>query len=444
MAAIHARSDAATDRFLASTFGRIDLSEPKADASRYDLHLLKLEYPACNLLPPNTLPNLAPPTNLMRRDTPPLDKQSIGITEATFLVAFPKKPRAVSPVLPTYNHLALLGAVDDLSSGAGESKLKVVCYYSGRLCNTIYRIKLTKSYKHVRGTSEMNFDLTSGQWKLLLGFEDSYGWIRTLQNIVTRESYRAVYHVRERLVEHFGEEIAASEEEAWPTAWASSIAPSVANAEDAAADRAMASAREYANAYQTWLTLDCEEPESRKRTEVHAMTVFRALHAAIGSLSPPELITPNNFNHATHQHTRLVLEDFESLLYGADFSYKLTAEQLLTNLLAQAMETRVDGESKLVLSDITRLPGWDAFLQTWFTRAVNFVVRRRCNDASHGHVGIHQHGRELLYNPELWESEAAAMSSQDQEEEGDDQSPSYEPPATVRDLERMMRDTGMK
>lgn len=356
MAATRTGSGAATDGFLANLFDRIDINKTTPDtyASSYGLHVLSIEYPACNLLPPDTLPNLAPPQDVSRREPPPAEK-AIGVYETTFYAILREKPMSMPPVLPASNHLALLGAVERLGSGEGTSKLELVCLYDGDTCDTIYHFKLTTHC--AKGTDVSRYELTPAQWQFMLGFAETYEWLRTLQDLVTRKSYRAVFHVRERLIKHFGEKLAASEEAAWSAAWGTSIGKPPANNVEAAADRAMNSAKVYASINQGWTALDGEVAQGGKKNTIHCMTLFRTLHAALQSLNPPEAIVPASLCLARSYHVKLILESFESQFYGAEYYSSLTCEQLLTDLHQQANETRVSSRSPLALSGVATAPG---------------------------------------------------------------------------------------
>jgi len=419
-----ARSQANTaDHHLARAFSKVDINRPLAaedDPSRHDFHLLSLEYPACNLLPPGCLPHLAPPQYVALMNAPPVDKRAIGVDETTFFAVLPVKARSTTPVSPPYNHMALLAAVDQLSSGSGESRLEVVCFYDVERGGIVYRLKLTTSYRGEADVDVVAFELGSGQWRLLLGSTEFYGWIGILQGLVARSTYWAVYHVREKLAEAYGVQVAAEEERAWPIGWGSVRHSASADTSEAALSAAMGKARTYEATNQDWLALDSTDLEGDVSVEVHAMTLFRALHAVLQSLSPPDPISPSCLGYANSRYTKLVLEDLGSLLYGIDFHYTITAKQLLAYLFRLPTGTRVANDSKLTVFEIMTLPGWLAFLRTWFTRVVKFVVHRCCETPSTEHAGLHQHGGEVWHNPEVWEGEAAALQAYCYDEEEKD------------------------
>lgn len=441
---------AATDQLLASSFADVGLAATRTeqDASKHDFHLLSYEFPACNLLPGvGVLPNLESPLNVARREPPPVNRRMIGVADTTFYTAFTINRRSpVWPMQPPHNHMSLIAAIQELSNERGTSKLELVCYYDGQLCDTIYRFKLATKYEQPESAKVTLFDLTFTHWTLLQGFSDDYEWIQTLQGLVTRSSYRAVYHVRERLASFYGEAKAASEEQAWPYDWGSLSASAPWNLQEWATGLAMTGSRTYAATYQSWMALDTSILRGGTKARVLSMTAFRGLHAALKSLSPPELIIPRKMCHATSHHTKLVFEEFERLLYRRTFASTLTAEQLLTYLRLQAMETTVDLDAGLTLSNVMLKPGWQLFLQAWLTRTANFVTQRRCFKKGHDHSGRHQHGTDEWYNADAWEMEAAALNGEDVDEDHDedDLDEEEEPPATVQDIERMMHGTTMR
>lgn len=67
-----------------------------------------------------------------------------------------------------------------------------------------------------------DFELSRHEWKQLR-VNRSREWVVALDELITRNSDRAYYHVRNRLVCDYGEELAVEEEALWSTRWGGTL-----------------------------------------------------------------------------------------------------------------------------------------------------------------------------------------------------------------------------
>jgi hypothetical protein len=293
----------------------------------------------------------------------------------------------------------------------------------------------------------LDINLCARQWNLLLGFTGMYPWVRILQGLVERSSYRAVYHIRNQLVGHYGHHVAAAEERTWPQ-------PLPVEDIDAELRRDLQACEAFAAQIRDWLTLDHEVTSVWAPMNVLGMTVFRALHAAfLESCQPPERVSPAAVEHATSPHTKAAFEIFEQKFYHFRPSYniKVGPGSLLNFLENMAMNGCVVTQHGLKVRDVPRLPGWDEWLSAWTRRTVNFLVERRCWEVGEEHEGLHRHGEERWYHPGVWEAQevvedVAGEGSEQSGHDGSEDSGMREEdevedvPMTVQELGGMMED----
>ncbi|KAK4902710.1 hypothetical protein LTR27_000649 [Elasticomyces elasticus] len=413
---------------LLSAFAAVDLHKPIP--VEYAQHTLFFEYPACCLLPASQLPVLSTPVRAHFMDSPPLEKEMLGISDTTFWATFPVKPAVREAILWSQPYLELLTEVEDLARAEGTTVVQLVTCINPADGAPVWLFKLTRTDGNSRCVSVHELQLDECQFNKLLVCKQHFSWIGPLQNLVTRNSYRAIYHVREKLTGYYGQDFASTEELGWRRSWGSAVASEFASA--VMAD--VGETRLFAKIEETWRALDGDVSDATNgEVSVWSMTAFRCLHAALDSLSPPSL---------------LVLERYERYIHLDCFLYEHSAKDMLRVWYAEALQCRPLSTSVRTIADVETPPGWLTFLKRWLTRTVNFIIMRQCTAHEAGHHEIHSHGAAIFYNRREWElvdrGLAQAESSNEwceNEDEGDSGGDGGERQPTIAEVEQMMGNT---
>ncbi|KAK4902711.1 Arf GTPase arl1 [Elasticomyces elasticus] len=368
----------------------------------YAHHALYFDYPACHLLPDSVeFLKLPSPVDAAFMDTPPLEKQMFGIAETGFYAVLPLKAACRPQASYTDASLALLAEVEWLAGDEGISTLHFVRFWDESRKGSFWRFELTSFRGYLAGVKQ--FELNEEQFRQLLVCGDHFAWIVTMQHLVARTSYRAIYEVRERLTTFYREGAVAHEEHNWRRAFASAGPADLAESRAEKVLREMQQAREYATNNATWLALDATAPAKQSVKTVHSMAVYRGLVAALESLKAPGIVCPDTLACESHEHTKIVLDKLEGY-YGSEHSYlAVTARGLLDELRRDALWCTLDAKTGISLCHIKTAPGWNEFLGRWLTRTVNFVMQRHCFDSGSEHAGVHKHNDTTWYNSSSWE-----------------------------------------
>jgi hypothetical protein len=105
-----------------------------------------------------------------------------------------------------------------MTYGAGKSHLAAVVFYDEGYERDVIRIALRVSLKKDVWSHDYTFELLREQWQKMLE-EDKSLWVKALDEIMTRRSDRAYYHVRNRIAADYGEEAVVAEEAKWGARW---------------------------------------------------------------------------------------------------------------------------------------------------------------------------------------------------------------------------------
>ncbi|KAK5732903.1 hypothetical protein LTR17_010176 [Elasticomyces elasticus] len=336
-------------------------------------------------------------------DALPPEKQVLGIVETAFHAVLSLEAACRPQVSYTDAGLALLAEVEWLAGDEGISTLHFVCFWDESRKGSFWRFELTSFRGYLAGAKQ--FELNEEQFRQFLVCGDHFAWIVTMQHLVARTSYRAIYEVRERLATFYGEDAVAHEEHNWRRAFASAGPADLAESKAGKVVRVMQQAREYATNNATWLALDATVPAKQSVKTMHSKAVYCALLAALESMKSPGIICPDTMAYDSHEHTKLVLEKLEGY-YGSEHSYlAVTARGLLDELRRDALWCTLDAKTGISLRHIKTAPGWNEFLGRWLTRTVNLVMQRHCFDSGSEHAGVHKHNDTTWYNPSSWERE---------------------------------------
>ncbi|KAK3641449.1 hypothetical protein LTR56_011262 [Elasticomyces elasticus] len=410
MAHTQASEDLTIAGLLASRLAGVDLqattsATPSARSKdHYAHHALYFDYPACHLLPDYVeFPKLPSPVDAAFMDAPSPKKQVLRIAETGFHAVLPLKAACRPQVSYTDAGLALLAEVEWLAGDEGISTLHFVRFWDESRKGSFWRFDLTSFRGYLAGAKQ--FELDEEQFRQLLVCGDHFAWIVTMQHLVARTSYRAIYEVRERLTTFYGEGAVAHEEQNWRRAFASAGSVDLVESKAEKVVREMQQARKFATNNTTWLALDATVPAKQSVKTTHSKAVYCALLAALESLKAPEIVCPDTLAYESHEHTKIVLDKLEGY-YGSEHSYlAVTAQGLLDELRRDALWCTLDAKTGISLVHIKTAPGWNEFLGRWLTRAVNFVMQRHCFDSGSEHAGVHKHGDTTWYNPSEWQRE---------------------------------------
>lgn len=187
------------------------------DAQAY--HFLEIRFPVRDLLPNDTDPVLDPPTNLAMREAPPVDQRRMGISQSLCMLVFDSHIAAL-PHGEAFNTSAPIDSVSEiLAYGPGKSLLDAVVFHDTdqkqHVLRLSFQIALLQNHEHAQ---VYTFSMPIGKWTRVVEEQD-FPWILALDELITRSSPRAYYHVRNRLASDFGQENAVAEEAGWSARW---------------------------------------------------------------------------------------------------------------------------------------------------------------------------------------------------------------------------------
>ncbi|KAK3653631.1 hypothetical protein LTR56_004486 [Elasticomyces elasticus] len=422
---------------LLSAFAAVELHNPIP--VEYAQHTLFFEYPACGLLPASQLPVLSTPVRAHFMDSPPLEKEMLGISDTTFWATFPIKPAVQEAILSSQPYLELLTEVEDSARAEGTTVIQLVTCINPADGALVWLFKLTRTDGNGRCVYVHELQLDECQFDKLIACKQHFSWIRPLQDLVTRNSYRAIYHVREKLIGYYGQDFASAEELGWRRSRGSAVASEFASA--VMAD--VGETRLFSKTEEPWRALGGDVSNATNgEVSVWSMTAFRCLHAALDSLSSPSLVSPDMLSHRLQPLTKLVLERYERYIHLDCLLYEHSAKDMLRVWHAEALQCRPMSTSVRTIADVETPPGWLTFLEQWLTRTVNFIILRQCTDDEAGQEGIHSHGKALFYNRREWEPIGQGLgreeSSNEWYEEEEDHAAIMGRTSTMEEVEEMM------
>lgn len=209
---------------LVSLFENVSLDE------KPQKHILEIQYPVKGLLPPGHQPVLKRPANLSQRDAPPHDQRRLGISQSACYLSYSTQGEKN----PNDGHLDILislnNAFASLTSSPGKSVLEAAVFFDGEMGHEMIRLCLHSSFKHDEEPHDYDFELSRDDWSKMVQ-EREWTWVDALDELITRRTDCAYYHVRNRLICDFGEEVSVGEEATWSAGWGSTKARQVERAE---------------------------------------------------------------------------------------------------------------------------------------------------------------------------------------------------------------------
>ena len=198
---------------LASLFEDISLEDVPTK------HVLEIQYPVRGLLPPDTEPLLTPPVELGNREAPPHDQTRAGVFQSTCRIHIPiEEQYNGSDSFPEDELIPQFTAFQNMTRGPGTSRLSAVTFYDNDFHQEFVRLDLHVSLKRETSPRHYDFELSLKQWRKMVD-EDESLWVKALDELITRRSVRAYYHVQNRMAADYGEEAAVAEEAKWGAGW---------------------------------------------------------------------------------------------------------------------------------------------------------------------------------------------------------------------------------
>lgn len=187
-------------------------------------HILAFEFPAVDLLPPNTHVRIGKPFNIERRRQPDANSLHPDLGTEFFTILQPENTRSSASPLDHEGSDRPIQAINSLRDTPGCSRLRVVIFNTKNTSssdNLIVRFQLqTNTFGPFGETStKQEFELEEGGWFSLLFNLHSEPWVDLLHHLVSRASERAYFEVRSRLFEAYGAEVVAAEEERREEMW---------------------------------------------------------------------------------------------------------------------------------------------------------------------------------------------------------------------------------
>lgn len=183
-----------------------------------DRHVLELEYPVRRLLPPHFEPSLEPPANLDRREAPPHDQCRAGVYQSVCRIYFATENRKNPNAGFDDWWYTLHSAFESLTYGPGTSKLEAVSFRDHEMDEDVIRVCLHTSLDQEAESHSYDFEFTGEQWKRMVEKKES-SWVDALDELITRRSDLAYYHVRNRVACDYGQDFAVAEEALWSARW---------------------------------------------------------------------------------------------------------------------------------------------------------------------------------------------------------------------------------
>ena len=196
-------------------------------------HVLEIEFP-------DETPLLEPPTNVQTREAPPHDQRRLGITQSACYLCHKITEFGPNPLRgEAYDSTSRrkLAFFAHLAYGPARSLLRAVAFHDARRNRNAMRLSFCVWYGDIDGCGRESYtydvEVLQSRWdglvrgageseseNSLAGLGSNTRWIPALDELVTRSSDRAYYHVRNRLVADHGEEAAGEEEASWVEEWA--------------------------------------------------------------------------------------------------------------------------------------------------------------------------------------------------------------------------------
>jgi hypothetical protein len=109
-------------------------------------------------------------------------------------------------------------AFKSMSCGRGSSRLEAVTFHDDGYEGEVIRLSLHVSLKRDVEDHYYTFEILREKWQRIVD-EDEGSWVKSLDELMTRRSDRAYYHVRNRIAADYGEEAAVAEEATWGAGW---------------------------------------------------------------------------------------------------------------------------------------------------------------------------------------------------------------------------------
>lgn len=181
-------------------------------------HVLEIEFPVRGLLPPDTEPLIDPPVELGRREAPPHDQTRAGVSQSTCRIHIPTEPRDNACDGCSDELVSMHSGFQSMSCGPGKSHLQVAVFYDDGYERDVLRLSLHVSLNHDDANHHYTFEIYREKWQEWVDESESL-WVKALDELMTRRSDRAYYHVRNRIAADYGQEAAVAEEAKWGAGW---------------------------------------------------------------------------------------------------------------------------------------------------------------------------------------------------------------------------------
>lgn len=186
-----------------------------------DRHVLEIEYPVRGLLPVDHELSLKPPANIDRREAPLHDQRRVGVFQSICRIQLETENRENPNEGFPDMLITLHNAFESLTCGPGTSYLGAVKFYDDELGEEVIRLCLHVSLEQEAEGHDYDFELSQAQWQRTVE-EGGCLWVDALDELMTRRSDRAYYHVRNRVAGCYGEDVAVAEEALWSSQWGGS------------------------------------------------------------------------------------------------------------------------------------------------------------------------------------------------------------------------------
>lgn len=115
--------------------------------------------------------------------------------------------------------ITIEGAFETVTRGPGKSCLDAIVYHHERTKRDLLRLRLEVNLEQDdRSPRVYEFCVCPNRWQNMVN-QSGWAWTQNLNELITRSTDRAYYHVHNRLTCDFGEEFAVGEEARWGAGW---------------------------------------------------------------------------------------------------------------------------------------------------------------------------------------------------------------------------------
>ncbi|KAM3421112.1 hypothetical protein BST61_g1526 [Cercospora zeina] len=413
---------------------------------RHPHHEITYDFPALNLLQDPSQAHLPEPVNIDFRIQPDTSKYDLNQLSPQYCHSM--NPNAVKDDLPsagTSNRsTAFIAVLDGLTTIEGESTLSIATYLQNGNLQYVIRLECTVDGKQ----NYYNDEFDEEEFAILLSAQRP--WIELLGDIVFRASARSCISAE---VSMMAQDVGLYTRDAnrWRHRWGSGRKGNVycqlmmrdrevdvqqtdegglvlnlacGHSVRTTAEEIRALHDDYRTRLRcadcddqaAWESLDGQLEQSTLIT-LSTRALLGILIATSRSFELPDVIVPTIMQHAHCEETFTALDIMCAWLAKDDDIIMVVPDVLRAGLETVCMDGLRRDCNLPQTATVPTPPGWTRFLRLWLSRAINFLIHRRCSlRDSKQHAGVHWHQDDsLIWWNDPRQSHAADLYDSEQE-----------------------------